>query len=179
MTVEDARKLVGYLAAAYPRQAVSGETVAVFIGGLGDANGHDAWEAARSWTRTSSFLPSLAELLKRVAEARDARTLQGAGDAALALPEQAMSLSPQRQAKSAAFRANLRAWAGGAITTGEMLTRATEIETETPPVPPPAEVEAAWAALQTSLGELRDPDARVGPGNPAAAVAMSLAGGGR
>lgn len=162
MIPDDATRVLARLTAKWPHKELPKATLADWRDEL--CSNRFAYqpfvEAVRRLGERSKFMPSFAELVDEAREVAREHGDRAAGDDAVALPAQAPSLDPQRHAKCDAFRANLRSWSEGRITTREMIERATEIECEMRPIPSSSERDAAWAACDRAVRSLRDPDAR-------------------
>ncbi len=68
MTANEATQLVARLKAAYPRQTIGEDTVAVWVRLLADLDYQDASDAANAHIASSTFFPAIAEIRGLVAE---------------------------------------------------------------------------------------------------------------
>lgn len=70
MTDEQALEIMAYLKAAYPRQEVTRETIAVYADSLRTLDAKTVREAVRTHVATQPFFPAISEILKPIAEAQ-------------------------------------------------------------------------------------------------------------
>lgn len=70
MTEEQATRILAYLQAAYPRDRIPDQTVSVYVDALRTLESNQVLRAAQAHVATEKFFPSIAELIRPVAEAQ-------------------------------------------------------------------------------------------------------------
>lgn len=129
MKQDDAKRIVAYLAAAYPNQQLSRETVAVYLQGLMDEEYAKVMAGVKDLVKRSDFLPRLSEILRAASDVR--REQMAAGDTleafdSLALPEHASGEDPNQRLQWQ----NFMRWKRGEITAAEMHLESARIYAE-------------------------------------------------
>ena len=149
MTGDEAKGVLGFIYAAFPREKASGQTVAVFIAGLADMDTDCVKQAAMEWVKEHRFPPSLAELRGRAKELQDSRR-------AIAQTQQATAALPagsDNERKQRLQVENLTAWSNGLIDTATMLRDGAQIYAHEEPIP--SDGAEVIAAAEEAIATLR------------------------